>query len=56
VICSTLGLSIREEYLRWPWNKAYIPIRWDTASWCGRNSCEKRYSLFSLAVSAYKRL
>ena len=35
--------------------EAYIIIRWDTASWCARNSCEKRYSLFLCAVSDYKR-
>jgi len=21
-----------------------MTIRWDTASWCAKNSCEKRYS------------
>jgi len=26
--------------------KFVITIRRDTASWCARNSCEKRYSLF----------
>jgi len=31
-------------------------ISWDTASWCGSKSCEKRYFLFSLAFSDYKRL
>ena len=39
-----------------PWNEAYISIRCDTASWCARNSCEKRYSLFLLSVSDYQRL
>jgi len=35
---------------------AYITIRLDTANWCARNSCEKRYSLFFLlTVSDYKR-
>jgi len=24
----------------------FITISWDIASWCARNSCEKRYSLF----------
>ena len=28
---------------------------WDTASWCARNSCEKRYYLFLLGVSDCKR-
>jgi len=30
--------------LRWFGTEAYITIRWDTASWCAKNSCEKRYS------------
>ena len=29
--------------------------KWDTTSWCPRNSCESRYSLLLLAVSDYKR-
>jgi len=32
--------------LRRSWNEVYITIRWDTANWCVRNSCENRYSLF----------
>jgi len=42
--------------LRWSWNEVYITIRWDAASWCARNSCEKCYSLFCfrlLITSAY---
>jgi len=35
-----------EEFLRWYWIEVYITIRWHTASWYARNSCEKRYSLF----------
>ena len=31
-------------------------MKWDTASWCTRKSCKKRYSLFSLAVCDYKQL
>jgi len=26
--------------LKW----SFRTIRWDTASWCAKNSCEKRYS------------
>jgi len=26
------------------WNEAFITIRWVTASWCDKHSCEKRYS------------
>jgi len=41
--------------LRWSWSEAYITIKWDTASWCGKNSCEKRYSncfyLLSLMIT-----
>jgi len=40
------GRVDREEFLRWYWNEVYITIRWHTASWCARNTCEKRYSLF----------
>ena len=35
-----------KDILRWPWNEAYITIRWDTARWCTRNSGKERYSLF----------
>ena len=38
--------------LRWSWNDVCITIRWDTANWCIRNSCEKRYSLFCLVVAS----
>jgi len=37
-------------------NEVYITHGWDTQSWCNRNSCEKRYSMFLLSVSDYKRL
>jgi len=36
--------------------EAYITNKWDTASWCARNSCEKRYfNCFYLWVIDYKR-
>jgi len=38
--------------LKW----VFITIRWDTASWCARNSCEQGYSLFLLSVSDHKCL
>jgi len=34
-----------------PWTPGYA-----YASWCGKNNCETRYSLFLLAVSEYKWL
>jgi len=33
--------------LRWFWNEVYITIRWGTANWCIRNSCEKCYLCFA---------
>ena len=42
--------------LRWSWNEAYITNKWNTASWCARNSCEKRYfNYFYLRVIDHKR-
>ena len=52
-ISNTHGLSRRS--LRWSWNEA-VTIKPDTASWCARNSREKRYSnWFYLRVIDYKR-
>ena len=52
-ICSMPELS--EDFSRLSWNEVYINIGCDTASWCARNSCEKRYSLIVLlsVTSAY---
>ena len=36
--------------MRWSCNEAYITIRWDTARWYARNSCEKRYPIVFIAV------
>ena len=36
--------------------EVYVAIRRDTTSLCARHSCEKRYTLFLLAVIDYKRL
>jgi len=47
--------ELEEEFLRWSWNEAYIIYRCDTASWCIRYSCEKRWALFLLPFSDYKR-
>jgi len=41
-ICNTHGYQ--RGTLQWPCNEAYISIRWDTARWCAKNSCEKRDS------------
>jgi len=32
--------------LRWSWKETFITIKWDTASWCDRNSCKKCCALF----------
>jgi len=43
-ICNTHPLDPLSRSLRWSWNEPFVTIRPDTASWCARNSCEKRYS------------
>ena len=55
-ICNTHPLDPLSRSLRWSWNEPFVTIRPDTASWCARNSCEKRYSnWFYLQVIDYKR-
>jgi len=48
-VCSTSALSKRKFVMVLKWISK--TIRWDTANWCVRNSCEKRYSLFWFHLS-----
>jgi len=40
----------RQRYQRGIVQWSYITIRWDTANWCVRYSCEKRYFLFCFGL------